>query len=398
MSKFNLKNYEKIDGNGHIERRLREQEDTTAPNVINEKQLEKYRASEPNQLTEKQLENNRTGGADVILERRLDNDRGDFEIKYRNSSAYEGDMNKLEEQRLSNDPVEDEKYEDASKTPNAFKWWEDVKSPDGLKLAEKKRYKAVKTAQYDDYDDGVLEENFPDLDAFSPPEDDFDILDMNDDIEEIPDGMMHIVDQKDIKSSTPGVYITVAYDTRDYSGDIWEIKRAVLKEILSQRPELGGLLSIDDIEVMEEFGNQGEAILKARGDKFKSVIPQSEEEDDEIDMEALQEEGDESTGFIFDEVTFEEKSVEGTRMAIGQIHVNIDVTDANQARVIDEALTFIEENHPNVDISEQALDTSKIKEGTIGYMSAISMPQSDFPIEDITSRAKEAVVTAEKKN
>lgn len=32
-------------------------------------------------------------------------------------------MNKLEEKRLLADPVEDEKYEDASVTPKQFRWW-----------------------------------------------------------------------------------------------------------------------------------------------------------------------------------------------------------------------------------------------------------------------------------
>ena len=43
--KFNLKNYQKINGNEHIDMRL-EQAREGSPDVINEKQLESYRATE----------------------------------------------------------------------------------------------------------------------------------------------------------------------------------------------------------------------------------------------------------------------------------------------------------------------------------------------------------------
>jgi len=40
---------------------------------------------------------------------------------------------------LKNDPTEDEKYTDASEVPKGLRWWENVKSPDGLKVANTKK-------------------------------------------------------------------------------------------------------------------------------------------------------------------------------------------------------------------------------------------------------------------
>ena len=136
-NKFNLKTYQKISGDEHIDSRL-EEDRGNIPNEINEKQLETHRGTEPEVLIEKQLDDARQEKeATELPEKRLDTKKGDFEIKYRNPSAYEGDINKLEEKRLASDPVENEKYTDASETPKDFRWWE-AKSPDGLKVARKR--------------------------------------------------------------------------------------------------------------------------------------------------------------------------------------------------------------------------------------------------------------------
>ena len=148
MPKFNLYDYQKISGDEHIEKRLRKIH-VTEQNEINEKQLEKGRVKESSQLIEKLLEKTRPGEASVITEKRLNDVKAGFGIKNRNSAAYKGDMNKLEEKRLLNDPVEDEKYSDTSTTPKAFRWW-DTKTNDGFKLAKNK--KQTKTAGIFDED------------------------------------------------------------------------------------------------------------------------------------------------------------------------------------------------------------------------------------------------------
>ena len=97
--KFNLKNYQKINGDMHIDKRLEEARQD-APNVINEKQLEDYRSEVANVSIEKLLEKNRTGEETETTERRLETHKPKFANAYRNKDAYTGDMNKIEEQRL----------------------------------------------------------------------------------------------------------------------------------------------------------------------------------------------------------------------------------------------------------------------------------------------------------
>jgi len=162
--KFNLKTYVKISGDDHIEKRLRD-EHGDEPNEINEKQLESHRGSEPDTLTEKQLEKQRGGSkeSEELPEKRLDTNRAKFANKYRNPSAYKGDINKLEEKRLANNPVEKEKYENASVTAPKLRWWEKTDDPMGMKLAKKEKWQ--KKAQFGEEDDWAGEEDFDILDS-----------------------------------------------------------------------------------------------------------------------------------------------------------------------------------------------------------------------------------------
>lgn len=161
MPKFNLYDYKKTNGDEHIEQRL-QKDHVSEPNEINEKQLEQGRADEPLELIEKLLEKTRPGGDDVITEKRLNDVKASFGVKNRNPEAFEGDMNKLEEKRLLNDPVEDEKYNDASTTPKAFRWWE-TKTDDGFKLASSGKQK--KTAEFDDMDYDPM--GYEDIDEYN---------------------------------------------------------------------------------------------------------------------------------------------------------------------------------------------------------------------------------------
>lgn len=142
---FNLKTYQEIDTDGHIDRRLQEEDHADIPNETNQGQLEEYRSVEETVTTEKQLEQKRLGSADKVTEKNLDETTG--WVKHRNPEAYEGDINKVEEQRLNGEksPVqEEEPYVDATKNPG-FKWWDKAKSDDGLKVAQDN--KIQKTAQ-----------------------------------------------------------------------------------------------------------------------------------------------------------------------------------------------------------------------------------------------------------
>jgi len=147
MSKFNLYKQQKSEKSdfepnhptAFTEKQLNEKnKGEKEKNIITEKQLDENRFPVEETTLEGLLEKTRTGSAYSTTEALLDNTKANFDIKFRDESAYSGDINKLEEKRLANNPVEDEKYESLSEVPKKLRWWEG-KSPDGLKVANKKK-------------------------------------------------------------------------------------------------------------------------------------------------------------------------------------------------------------------------------------------------------------------
>lgn len=138
MSKFNLKESKKQDGDTHTNVALQDQH-VVAPEQITDKQLEKAKHTDtiPESITEKQLDSVRAEDEGRTIEGRLNQNKAKFDIKHRNESAYTGDINKVEEKRLAGDKVEDEKYQLAADTNKTLRWWE-TKTNDGLKLAMSK--------------------------------------------------------------------------------------------------------------------------------------------------------------------------------------------------------------------------------------------------------------------
>ncbi len=256
--KFNLKNYQQINGDKHIDMRLEEAR-KEAPDVINEKQLEDGRVEEKNVTIEKLLEKNRTGAEDEITEKRLDTHKSKFANNYRNEETYTGDINKLEEKRLKSDPIEKEAYSLASETPAKMKWWESIKSPDGLKVASKEQ--TIKTAapivnvQPEDPENlldptqGVEEAEKTDIPTQDPSETwdgDFKVQELS---------SMHIVGKPVFIPSNENpkfVTITLNYDPDDLKLQSKDsIKQAAL-DAISNSAELGNLgskLTIDNFRV-----------------------------------------------------------------------------------------------------------------------------------------------------
>jgi len=276
MSKFNLKNYKKINLDEHTEMRLKEQH-SEAPDVINEAQLEKGRVPEKDVTIEALLEKNRTGGATEITEKRLDSDKSKFDNKYRNAETSKGNINKLEEQRLKNDPVENEKYEPASEVGKELRWWETKKSPDGLKVASSPSHikkQAQSPAELDmDIEDPIAPEEAAVRNPGIVLEDDqdFDITDNS------PSGLgdarsMTIVKQKVLTGKIPGIYIVLQYDTNDFDGDKTSIALAAMSAVLSKTPELAGLIQMEDFLIKEGMEDlRGEVVLRGIGEEFANI-------------------------------------------------------------------------------------------------------------------------------
>jgi len=133
---FNMKKYaaskKSPDGDMPIESKLRVKPAADEPQQVSEAQLDDRREGTEDWLTEKKLENRRTGAAETLRSERLDASDSGL-VMHRNKSAYEGDINKLEEQRLANSPVEKEKYEPAAVFDK--RTMKEIKGDDGLRTA-----------------------------------------------------------------------------------------------------------------------------------------------------------------------------------------------------------------------------------------------------------------------
>ena len=414
MAKFNLKNYQKINGDEHIDAKLQESHQT-APNEINEVQLETYRATKPDVLTEKQLDKVRGGNKEEseVVEKRLDTNKSKFANKYRNPEAYTGDLNKLEEKRLLNDPVEDEKYKDASETPKKLRWWETApKSPDGLKLAQKKIAQVrteeltFKKPRWEE----ALEEDFspledegdlaPEEEAIRPIDpsdikDEFEIEDFSDvdlipDIEETSESKSPMVIEKVVPITTPtyGIYVVLNYDANDFMGDEQSIKQSALDKVLETKPELSGFISTKDFGGIKEEGSIGTVKLRVLDENLKMVLEPAGES--ELGGDTLDRASDIQDSF--EEISYEEQDVGGTPMAMGRIKVNIDVNDENRDQVIEEAVEFAQNTYPLLNINKDSMDLSKLDKGDLGFLVEIPNASSvdtvdSFPINEVAAQS-----------
>lgn len=143
MMTFNLKSYleksaaKKDKGVVHTELQLRNKPAADVPGQVSEVQLEKHRVETEPVLMEKKLEKVRTGSDHTLTEGRLDASKSKL-VQHRNAEAYTGNINKVEEQRLSRKPVEKEKYEPANVTEKDGQY-PLVKGKDGLQTANSKQ-------------------------------------------------------------------------------------------------------------------------------------------------------------------------------------------------------------------------------------------------------------------
>ncbi|MFA5313097.1 MAG: hypothetical protein WC375_07280 [Methanomassiliicoccales archaeon] len=380
MSKFNLVNYQKINGSDHIEQRLREQHGKES-NQISEGQLKSYRGVEKDSITEKQLDKARAGASEVLTEKQLDNAKN----KHRNAKASEGNINKLEEKRLANSPIEKEKRgksQLASETAKEFRWWENVKSPDGLKIA-----KTIVAQTMQDVQTMQQEQEPSNRKPFGSSEietEDFPIVDMQNDESGdsstktmIPAGM-YILKETYLNGVLPGIYFLLGYNPEEFEGNIDQIKEAALQKVLASVPALGGLISADDFGMPDESGVDGKIAMRVVGDEFSAIVQSNGQ---------LKGDAGEDTD-AFEEVDYVEKNVGGTEMAKGLVKVvGITIDETNEDQVIKDTIAFIQEKHPGLYVDINALDLSKMDSNLIGYMTAKNpipesskLASSDFPI------------------
>lgn len=377
MSKFNLKMYQKVNGDEHITKRLSEQHDE-APEVVTEKQLEKGRVKEEEVILEKLLEKSRTGSADRIIEKNLNDSKGLF-APLRNSDTHTGNINKLEEKRISGDKTEDEKYEAASETPKSQKWWEHLKQSSSAKSV-----KSVKTAagaagnpRLDQWDEGkawqTLEEEtggqepeeglLPDRDPttefMGKPEDA-----VGEEDDETTTGVeMDVVKHKESREPIPTIYYLLEFDPEMFGGDIAEAKSAAMEKVLELNPNLEGKISIDDFSVPRDFKagveKAGQLALRLIGPEY---------------FEAPKDE-------MFSNLSVEQVDDGGTPVTVGRLSVG-NLAKAMESgeltRAVVEYILEQDDSIADVDTLEKSLNLSALDKGEITFaIGTVPDPEGD---------------------
>jgi len=384
---FNLKKYQKINGDEHIEMRLRNvNKGSEEAEVINESQLEDYRATEKDVLTEKLLEKNRTGAADRTVEARLENQDPKNGVKYRNPDAYTGDINKLEEKRLASKPVEKEEYESATIKSKSGKWW-DSKSPDGLKLASDSSLKknAINELSFD-------KPRWQDVGEEDAEQDDFSITEEEEDVE-VEDAEKEkatpspeetqkskpitIIQTKEGEEPIPYLFMKVHYSPESFENEV-EIKEAILDKVLQVKPELANFITPENIS-LKGFD---QAYVRVTGDSLIGLIGKQEE----VKQEGIKEEIVPDT---FEEISYEEKDIEGTLMAIGSVKINAEIHEVNRDMIIRDVVDYINEKHPALNLTEESLDLSKLSSGEVSFITSQNSMMPDMDVLELPADTTE---------
>ena len=401
---FNLKTYEKIDGDKHITMRLKDQHEEPA-NVITERQLDDRRVDEKNVIMEKLLDAKRTGSAEVIIERNLNESKGLF-APLRNEKTSAGNINKIEEKRLKGHAVESEKYEASSQIPKQKRWWESLKEVS----ASSSIVKTVKTAQFDDGVDEPSQVSAPrkkrrllddsyrykggmdkDLTEFKP-EDAFGLAGKMEGAEDtaeisnldIPVGQEVEDDNTDDNDSVWLDEVGGYKETRnpisamifkfnfnpDKFVDLEDVRQAALDQVLKLKPNLDGKVSTMDFLEPDVSEDSGSIILTLIGDQYFE------------DEETGGVETDIGNIIQSDKLFMGKKDIDGTPMITGLVYLTAEGIELakNDPEAFEKALSdSIMEVRPDLDKSIDTLigsfNLSKAGEGKISFMVAENLPE-----------------------
>ena len=409
MSKFNLKNYQKIDGDQHIDSRLQEQHEDSK-NSITEDQLKDRRVGPKDVILESLLNGKRLGSAEVIIEKNLNDSKGMF-APLRNSETYTGNINKIEEKRLAGEKTEDEKYEPAAKTPKVEKWWEHLakdsskiivtaapnknKNPlrqvledDRMdKFTPQKGFELAKEMGVgDDANEGLVPDK-GDVSEFigSPnpePQDEQEPLE-----KELGAGEMgmEFTKSKVSEKPMPNMLFQLKFDPQTFDNNPETIKEEALDMILTKYPNLSGKISTDDFNDPTMKGPQSLITMVLIGPEYFKANTQ-------VDLGSS----------LFNNLEIEETDDGGTPVTLGRIKLSPQaVTMAKEDRegFLDAIEQYVIEEDPslqNQNVS-QYLDFSALAKGEVTFVLGANTPtdssetsetsetevSEDFPIEDV---------------
>jgi len=370
--------------NDHIDRRIEDQRGDV-PNEVQEGQLEDCRVNVTEDIMEKKLDKVRTGQVETLTEDQLDSCKSKM-CKMRNPSAYEGDINKVEEQRLeSNYVAEKEPYKSANEEPEQFRWWKE-KSPDGLKLAKKEE--EIKTAQYspayaptDTKEWGDVEDFFSDDEGVIS---DIGNVDLDegvdgDFISDVEEDLTMEIDKFVENPNLPMLYVSISFDPDDFGGDKLKILTNALKLIKEENPDIGESLDISDLAVEYKRDdtsgeNYGYVRVRKTGEDAEALFG-------EDDAEFVEEE-------MLNEIEFEVNEGGGTPVVTGILKANLPLGDYSEDEVISAALRKIKDLHPELApyVSEEILELSNSEDYimyTVSPPENIDLPTDDEPDEPV---------------
>lgn len=378
MATYNFaKSKEKNLDDTHTNMRLKEQHTEKAPEVVTEKQLNKDHKSEVDVTIERQLEKARTGSAEVILEKNLNDSKGMFGSKHRNSDTSKGDINKLEEKRLSGKNTEGEKYIASSETPKKMRWW------DGLKKA--KSATVVKVAGKDELEFGDYGSSFERLkdmggDEGSEVSGEIPFDDIADEAEQIGGedvvrensrAQMVITKNKESQKPLPNIYMELSFDPSAFRNDVLEMKEAALEKVLEVRPNLSGKIGIEDFTDPKDGAIDSTIKLRLIGPQYFAPIEETPEEMPEADL--------------FSNFEPENTDVGGTPMNIGRVTLGVEAKEMDEDTLKSRLKDFIFEK-AGYEVPEESIAINMDKmEATYAF--------SDSTPEDETDVADETDVT-----
>jgi len=367
--KFNLKAFAKKDvqDDHKLTERKLQKDRKDAPEELTEKQLDKDKVPEKDELTEKLLERTRTGGADIIIEKNLDDSKSKL-VQHRNTSAYDGDINKLEEQRLAKGNVEeDETAKPASEYPKKERWWEHLKASSKKKVITAAGMSFEEDSErWSRLPETWTEEEGVSVDPLVPP-DDFAI-------EEIGTEPLILDTIKPIDTPVAkGLFVSFDVAPDAQMGEA-ELQEAAYNKLIEEGYEY--LAGIPDFNPMSFRVNGDKVTARLIGDEYFPVGK------GEFEGESL---ADESPFSVSD---LQPTDVEG--IVIGTVTIDPDmiemVQDMDDDEIRQQVMDAIVDSHEGVSVESDGIDIDNLAEGKISFVGETSASTPSAP--EIPEEAK----------
>jgi hypothetical protein len=362
--KFNLKKFaeKSNEGNKHTEQRLKS-EHSEAPTSITQKQLEKDRVPEKNSTMEALLESKRLGSSDKIIEKGLNDSKGGLH-KHRNAEAHSGNLNKVEQQRLSKKPQEKEKYEAASSTPSNKRWWDKLKASankkvvtasDELDFEGGDRWNRMNDSAWSGADeDGVLEDQEFDLDVIDSPDEDV--------VNDNGGKPLSIAEVRPVDSPIgKGLYAVLDITQSGAQLSPEELQEAAYNMVIDEG--YGYLANVSGFTPESFKVKADQVVARLFGDEFYPKGNMAEESDPDLM-------GD--NPFIVSDL--QQTDVDG--IVLGTVNVDPQSMELVQSMddddVRSQVMDAILAKHDNISVESDGLDLEKLLSGEISFVGEVS--------------------------